>query len=105
GDAFGGEPDGFEDAPAFRLQEQAAVYGGARPRTPVNTYGGSRGAAPRAAAAPVARPATPVMRPIAPPARPLAPMARPATAPARPPARPRLGGAMVIGEPPGAEHP
>src|SRR5262249_48469960 len=90
-DALGGGPDGVRGAPAFRLQEQAAGSGGARARPPVrNGY-----VVPRTAPS----------RVVTAPARPPAHVARPMTAPPRLVATPRLGGAALVGEPPGTEHP
>ena len=93
GDAFGGEPPGFEDAPALRLDEQVAVYGGARPRFSARSDRGQQPARLRVAAA-QARPIT---------------AAEPAGVEHPPVARPavgmRLGGSSVFAEPSGTEHP
>jgi hypothetical protein len=93
-DAFGGEPPGFEDAPALRLEEEVAVYGGARPRTPARAVASPRPRPSQVTAGP-ARAAAPVRAMHG--AEPAGTEHPPVVAPS---ARPRLGGATVAPEHP-----
>ena len=92
GEALAEEPPGFEDAPALRLDEDAAVYGGARPRTSVRPIAAPRvyERAPSARAHRVAA--------SEPPGAEHPPVVRLSGSA-------RLGGVAIAEEPPGTEHP